>query len=179
MVKNFVALLLTLLLGNAAEARTAPAPQPPRKAVDIPRADIETALQTSASMPVSDRQLRVVDVNGEYNVAVAVVHRAKTAGREIDPGAAHKEITEIYHVVSGRGTLVTGGTLADAKDGPAANPLTGPTVQGKIVNGHIRVIGPGDVVVIPPDTPHQFTEVTDDIVYLAVRIYPHKILPLK
>jgi mannose-6-phosphate isomerase-like protein (cupin superfamily) len=179
MVRNFVALLLTLALVGGAEGRTARGPQPARRAVDIPNADIETALQMGASMPVSDRRLRLVAVDGEYNVAVAVVHRAKTAGRELDPGAAHKEITEIYHVVSGRGTLVTGGTLEEAKERPAANPLTGPTTQGKIINGRMRVVGPGDVIVIPPNTPHQFTEVTDDIVYLAIRIDPHKILPAK
>jgi mannose-6-phosphate isomerase-like protein (cupin superfamily) len=178
-MKNIVALLLSLLLMGAAEGRTARPPQLPRKAIDIPNANIETALQMSASTSVSDQQLRVVNVNGEYNVAVAIVHRAKTAGRELDPGAAHKEITEIYHVVSGRGTLVTGGMLEEAKDRTVANRLTGPTAQGKIMNGHMRIVGPGDVVVIPPNTPHQFTEVTDDIVYLAVRIDPHKILPAK
>ena len=39
-------------------------------------------------------------------------------------------------------------------------------------------IGPGDVVIIPPNTPHWFTEITtDQIVYLVVRVDPHKVLP--
>jgi cupin superfamily acireductone dioxygenase involved in methionine salvage len=35
-----------------------------------------------------------------------------------------------------------------------------------------------DVVIIPPNTPHWFSEiVSDQIVYLVVRVDPHKILP--
>jgi quercetin dioxygenase-like cupin family protein len=46
------------------------------------------------------------------------------------------------------------------------------------VNGTSRKIGPGDVVIIPPNTPHTFTEITsDEIVYVVVRIDPHKVLP--
>jgi hypothetical protein len=33
------------------------------------------------------------------------------------------------------------------------------------------------MVIIPPDTPHTFTEIaTDRIVYMVVRVDPHKIL---
>ena len=36
-------------------------------------------------------------------------------------------------------------------------------------------IGPGDVVIIPPNTPHWFSEITSDqIVYLVVRVDPTK-----
>jgi len=39
-------------------------------------------------------------------------------------------------------------------------------------------IGPGDAVIIPPNTPHWFSEITSDqIVYLVVRVDPHKVLP--
>jgi quercetin dioxygenase-like cupin family protein len=41
-----------------------------------------------------------------------------------------------------------------------------------------RKIGPGDVVIIPPNTPHWFSEISSDqIVYLVVRVDPHKVLP--
>ena len=54
-------------------------------------------------------------------------------------------------------------------------PSTG---GGPVQNGVTRKIGPGDVVVIPPNTPHWFTEITSDqIVYLVVRVDPHKVLP--
>jgi quercetin dioxygenase-like cupin family protein len=47
-----------------------------------------------------------------------------------------------------------------------------------VVGGHSRKIGPGDVVIIPPNTPPWFTEITSDqIVYLVVRVDPPKVLP--
>ena len=47
-----------------------------------------------------------------------------------------------------------------------------------MLGGHSCKIGSGDVVIIPPNTPHWFTEITtDQIVYLVVRVDPHKVLP--
>src|SRR6266851_760029 len=75
------------------------------------------------------------------------------------------------------------GTLNDPKEVPSSDEvvtvLNGPSTGGSgIQNGVSRKIGPGDVVIIPPNTPHWFSEIpTDQIVYLVVRIDPHKILP--
>jgi quercetin dioxygenase-like cupin family protein len=57
--------------------------------------------------------------------------------------------------------------------------LNGPSVTGgAILNGISRKVGPGDVVVIPPNTPHWFSEITSDqVVYLVIRVDPHKVLP--
>jgi hypothetical protein len=57
--------------------------------------------------------------------------------------------------------------------------LNGPSTGGGVVkDGVSRKVGPGDVVIIPPNTPHWFSEITSDqIVYLVVRVDPHKVLP--
>lgn len=57
--------------------------------------------------------------------------------------------------------------------------LNGPSTNGgAIQNGVSRRIGPDDVVIIPPNTPHWFSEITSDqIVYLVVPVDPHKELP--
>jgi quercetin dioxygenase-like cupin family protein len=57
--------------------------------------------------------------------------------------------------------------------------LTGPTSSGTgIENGDSRKVGPGDVIIIPPNTPHGFSEITSErIVYVVTRIDPHKVLP--
>src|ERR1700680_1094911 len=174
-----IGLLFALLLANPARAQHTPR----GKAVEINKAEIEATVQKTASAPVSDQQIRVVSINGDYNVGVGVVHRAKTAGRDIGGGIEHSQITEVYHVISGNGTLVTGGAIDNAKDTPAdslvVKVLNGPSRGGGAVqNGVSRKIGPGDVVIIPPNTPHWFTEITSDqIVYLVVRVDPHKVLP--
>ena len=179
---KLIALGLVLALASMVPAKTAPEPRqlPSGAAVDITNREIDTALEKTASQAVSDQQLRVVGIDREYNVSVGIVHRAKTAGREIGGAAEHSQITEIYHMISGEGTLVTGGTLEDAATRKGPNALTGPSRGGsRIRNGHMRNVGPGDVVIIPPNTPHQFTEVTSgEIVYLVVRVDPHKVLSM-
>ncbi len=184
-MKVVLALSLGFVLITQAHAQTAPPAQhlPRGAAVDITNAEILATVQKTATAPVSDQQIRVVSINGEYNVGVGVVHRAKTEGRDIGFGIEHSEITEIYHVISGTGTFVTGGTIENVKETPANSPvvttLNGPSAGGgKVIGGQSRKIGPGDVVIIPPNTPHWFTDIpSDQIVYLVVRVDPHKVLP--
>jgi mannose-6-phosphate isomerase-like protein (cupin superfamily) len=145
--------------------------------------DIMSAVEKTAKEPVNDSQIRVVSINGEYNVGVGVVHRAKTAGRDIGGGIEHSQITEVYHIISGNGTLALGGTIENAKATPADSPvvrvLNGPSSGGgRVVGGTSTRLGPGDVVIIPPNTPHWWTDIpTDQVVYLVVRMDPKKVLP--
>src|SRR5215510_4217896 len=181
---SMLAILFATLVANAEAQTQTPGPHLPRgTATDVPNADIKAAVQKTASSAVSDQQLRVVGINGEYNVGIGVVHRAKTAGRDPGGGIEHSQITEVYHVIEGNGTLVTGGTIENPRESPSDSQvvkvLNGPsTGGGPIQNGVSRRLGPGDVVIIPPNTPHWFSEITSDqIVYLVVRIDPHKVLP--
>jgi mannose-6-phosphate isomerase-like protein (cupin superfamily) len=145
--------------------------------------EIMAAVEKTAKDVVNDSQIRVVSINNEYNVGVGVVHRAKTAGRDIGGGIEHSEITEVYHIISGTGTLVLGGNIENAKATPAESPvvrvLNGPsTGGGRVVGGTGTTLGPGDVVIIPPNTPHWWTDIpTDQMVYLVVRMDPKKVLP--
>jgi mannose-6-phosphate isomerase-like protein (cupin superfamily) len=184
-MKTVLSLLFGFAIASQVQAQTAQQAQhlPRGTAVDITNAEILTTAQKTAAAPVSDQQIRVVSINGEYNVGVGVVHRAKTEGRDIGFGIEHSQITEIYHVISGNGTFVTGGTIENMRETPAESPvvttLNGPSSGGgKVIGGQSRKIGPGDVVIIPPNTPHWFTEITSDqIVYLVVRVDPRKVLP--
>lgn len=164
-----------------------PAPTPahlPRgSATDVSGTEIKAAVQKTAAAAVSDQQLRVVSINGEYNVGVGVVHRAKTEGRNPGGGIEHSQITEVYHIIEGTGTLVTGGAIENPKESPpdssVVKVLNGPSSGGGVIqNGVSRKVGPGDVVIIPPNTPHWFSEITSEqIAYLVIRIDPHKVLP--
>ena len=64
-------------------------------------------------------------------------------------------------------------------DSPDVKVLIGPSTDfTALVNGVSRKVGPGDVFLIPPNTPHWFSEIdSDQIVYLQIRIDPHKVLP--
>src|SRR5215471_7639340 len=150
-------------------------------ATDIKNADIQALAKSMSSMPGGDQLLRVSSINnGEYNVGVAVVHRAKAAS--LNASLEHSQITEIYHVISGSGTMVSDGTIENAKDSTDANTLAvvGPSSGGgKIIGGRSRKIGAGDVVIVPPNTPHGWSEVSEELVYLVVRMDPKKVLKPK
>jgi mannose-6-phosphate isomerase-like protein (cupin superfamily) len=124
--------------------------------------------------------VRVIDAGG-YNLAVGVIHR-----RETPPGVAavHHKVTEVYHVTDGSGTLVTGGTMVDAKERPADSTSVkledGPGASGTSIRGGIaQHIKTGDVVIIPAGAPHWFSKIDGSITYIVVRFDPNRLLALK
>ena len=140
--------------------------------------------QKSADQPVNDTQVAVLDVNNsEYHVGVGIVHRSKASvSTPAGGGVEHSDITEVYYIISGNATLNTGGGIKDLKDPQpgAPNSPSGPTSRGGEITGGVnKAVGPGDVVVIPPNTPHRFSKIdSDEIVYVVVRPDPHKVLPV-
>jgi mannose-6-phosphate isomerase-like protein (cupin superfamily) len=179
--------LLTFLLALFAAAPEVAAPQQAvptassLPAIFVSAEDIQANLNgapDSATNPLPN--VRVVDAGG-YNVAVGVIHRPETP-----PGVAavHFKVTEIYHVMDGAGTLVTGGSMVDAKTRPAdaisVRLEDGPGASGKAIQGGVtRRIKAGDVVVIPAGVPHWFSAIEESITYVVVRVDPDRILATK
>jgi mannose-6-phosphate isomerase-like protein (cupin superfamily) len=149
-----------------------------RSAVDITNGDIRATIKTAPADGVMDQQIRVVDI-GTYNVAVGVLHRAAKAKQT---AISHSQVTEVYHIIEGAGTLVTGGEMLDPTPSPAdgntVKVLVGPSTGGtSIRGGQSRRVGPGDVIVIPPGVAHWFSAVESDMNYLVVRIDAEHVLP--
>ena len=124
-----------------------------------------------------DSQIKVADM-GNYNVGVGILHRGKTAtsGSAGVSAFSHDQVTEVYYIISGSGTLVTGGTMVNARPQDLAE-LAGPSMSGRIQNGHSRPVGPGDIVIIPPGVPHGFSAIDDHVDYLSVRVDADHVLP--
>ena len=141
--------------------------------------DIQAYLKHAEGSVVSDQSIRMVDI-GPYQVGVGVVHRVAGPQGAIE----HSKITEVYHVLEGAGTLVTGGTIPDGKPSPAESQvvtvLNGPSTDGSTIQGGVsRRIKAGDVVIIPPNTPHWWSAIEGKIEYLVVRMDPEKVVRLK
>jgi mannose-6-phosphate isomerase-like protein (cupin superfamily) len=73
--------------------------------------------------------------------------------------SVHDDLTEIYNVVGGSGTFVTGGTFASAQDRTAG-----------IKGGVARHVQAGDFIVLPPGTPHWFSKIDGSITYVETRL---------
>src|SRR5271155_5808075 len=84
-------------------AQTAAAPGARGTATVITAAEIQAlAEKQPATTPLSDQLLRVLDINeGEYNVGVAIVHRAKVAESALPNALEHSQIAEVYIMLSG------------------------------------------------------------------------------
>jgi mannose-6-phosphate isomerase-like protein (cupin superfamily) len=174
------AALLLLLSTAGLTAQTPTTPKQPRGAATDVSHDTFQATVKKMTAAVSDIQLRVVGIENQPNIGIGVVRRTKPGGAN---SIEHSQITEIYYVTEGAATLVTGGTMENpreaAADSQVVTVLNGPSTNGgKIAGGVSRTVGVGDVVVIPPNTPHWFSEITSgQIVYLVVRVDPNKVLP--
>src|SRR5579862_9191701 len=81
-------------------------------ATDITAAAIQAFVKALPRDAVSDRPIRVVDVGG-YRVGIYGVFRPKASVQE---AILHEtKVAEVYQMMEGAGTLVTGGTIADGK----------------------------------------------------------------
>jgi mannose-6-phosphate isomerase-like protein (cupin superfamily) len=165
---------LVLLTFGVALAQTAP-----KEAIDITNAEIQEVLKHASPQAV-DQQLRVVDM-GKYNLAVGIIHRGPTKDGGPITGIAHDQTTETYIIVSGTGTLVTGGTMANPKPIPETSTaykiLNGPSTTGAVTGATSRKVIPGDIIIIPAGVFHGWTGITDHVDYLSVRPDPDKVLP--
>jgi mannose-6-phosphate isomerase-like protein (cupin superfamily) len=131
---------------------------------------------------VTDQQVRSLDI-GKANVQIALVRRGKLDAPGPRSVAEHDLVTEVYYVLSGSGTNVTGPALIDAERRPADNravrALNGPGQNAAGIRGAVeQKLEAGDVLVIPAGTGHQFTKIEDHITYLMVRFDPDKVVPL-
>ncbi len=70
-----------------------------------------------------------------------------------------QDVTEIYQILEGSGTYVTGGTIPDPDNRTAG-----------IEGGESHDVKPGDFIVIPPGTAHWFSKINGQITYLEVRL---------
>ena len=168
---NCTATAMVLAYGTSVSAQSAPT-----SATDITREQIQTVL---ASMGESiDRQLKIADIGGGENVGVGILHRDGDNDTDgAHRGIIHAQVTEVYIILSGGGTLLTGGDIIDPTEPSAGSILIGPTFSGQSRNGQSREISEGDVVVIPAGVLHAWTLIPDEVTYLSVRVDPDLVLP--
>lgn len=81
------------------------------------------------------------------------------------PASVHEREAEMFYVVEGSGTLVTGGTLHDEKRTNAEN-LSGSAIDG----GTRRKVLKGDWVIVPEKTAHWFTELDGTLVLMSIHL---------
>jgi mannose-6-phosphate isomerase-like protein (cupin superfamily) len=149
----------------------------------IPVDELNAYTKKAIAEGLIDQQVRDIDI-GKARVGIGMVYRGKLDAPNPDSVAEHDQISEVYHIISGSGTLVLGPDITNRQRRPATQKtvveFNGPGNNGsEILNGTSRKLKAGDVVVIPAGTGHWFTEIPDHLNYLMIRFDPDKVTPLK
>jgi mannose-6-phosphate isomerase-like protein (cupin superfamily) len=158
-------------------------------AVYIPKSELDAYNQRAIEHKLVDQQVRSVDV-GKVQVGIGSIYRGKlgqAVGLEntvAEAVAEHEQVSEVYYVIEGSATLLTGPDLVDTKPRPSTlktvREQNGPGFSARsIKNPEVHELKAGDMIIIPAGTGHWFTKIDDHIRYVMVRLDPDKILPLK
>ena len=173
-----LALSTTASARNEATTRSAATP-----ATFVGANEINAAIERDSAGAFSDSPLRVAAIESKYNVGIAVVRRTRVTGRMLPDALVHDDVADVYHIIEGEGVRVTGGALRSGKPVTAARVVAeiGPSSAGQsIAGGTTHRVAPGDIVIIPPQTPHGFADITTPrIVYTIIRIDPQQVLELR
>ena len=169
----------------------AQAPNPTCKhcsATYVPKSELDAYRQRAITNKIIDQQVRCVDI-GKAQIGIGMVYRGKLTpgsgtGETGEAVAEHDQVSEVYYIIEGSATLMTGPDLVDAEPRPSTlvtvKEQNGPGFNAKsIKNPETHELKAGDMIVIPAGTGHWFTKIDDHITYAMVRIDPDKILPLK
>lgn len=174
--KTITGLLAAVALGSVWWSPKLASAQTPLVATDITREEVETVLENMIGVSI-DRQLKIADIGGE-NVGVGILHRTSEHDTDgVPTGLVHAYVTEVYVILSGGGTLLTGGELSNTTEPSEGSILIGPTFSADSSGGVVREIEEGDIVIIPAGLMHTWTEIPDHVTYLSVRVDPDLHLP--
>ncbi len=97
-------------------------------------------------------QLAPYNANLEYRASVG-------------PAAIHEKEAEVFYVIDGTATMVTGGKLADEKRTNPEN-LSGTGIEG----GESRNVAKGDFIIVPENTAHWFSKIDGVLVLMTLHV---------
>jgi mannose-6-phosphate isomerase-like protein (cupin superfamily) len=160
---RFPALVVTLVLSASALLA-----QDQPSATVVSSAQVESTMKHSVENNILDTKMTERLVKGGL-VRVGIVHRKNTEAKPL----MHEQLTEIYQILEGSGTITTGGAMPDPKpvsDPPNLGPT--PSFQGDAVGGTSRKVGPKDILIVPAGMPHRFTQLDGPISYVIYRFEP-------
>lgn len=148
------ALLIVLVAGAAAAQTPAPPPTDRTRASQFTAADLQAAL---AKLP-TDRPASSVRV---FSLAPYNVNVEQRQPRQ-QGASLHEAQAELFYVIDGSATLLTGGTLV-------GGTRNGTNLQGTGIEGGTRQrFSKGDFLIVPSGLAHQFVDITAPIQLMAI-----------
>jgi len=161
-MRSFViitALALAIMAAAAVIAAQQPAPQAATSEMKTyaSAADVQALITQKKAGPLL--AAAPYSVNMEYRATVG-------------PAAVHEREAEIFYIIDGTGTLVTGGKLVNETRTNPTN-LSGTGVEG----GSSRTVSKGDFILVPEGTPHWFSKIGGDGALVDMSIHVPRPVP--
>lgn len=159
-----IGLAFTLLA--AAALANQPAPQPPPQSTGKPTKTFTSAADLTALIAKAKGERK----EGQPTVAEPMLELGSYDGHleyraSVGNAAVHEKEAELFYVIDGSATLVTGGKLVNEKRTDATN-LNGSAIEG----GTPRNIAKGDWVLVPENTPHWFSPINGVVVVFSMHV---------
>jgi len=147
-MKSLIVAMFVAVSAVSAVAQ-APAPTDRTKATHYPAADLKAALgKLPTDRPAASVRVFTLD---PYNVAVE-----QRQPRE-QGASSHDDRAEMFYVIEGSGTMLTGGKISDGKQ-------SGTNFQGTKIDGGTRIVfNAGDFIMVPSGVPHQFVDLKSPV----------------
>lgn len=152
---------LALILVTAAAMAQRPAKQAPQ-----PPKTYTSAKEVVAMMAKAKTERKQDQSNFIQNLLRLAPYSANLEYRAaVGPAATHEKEAELFYVIDGSGTLVTGGKLVGETRTNADN-LSGTAIQG----GTSQNVAKGDFAIVPENTPHWFSKINGTLVLMSLHV---------
>ena len=132
--------------------------------------EIAATLKQSIANNTVDQPIKLTEIPGGHKASLALLRRTKAETSAL----IHDYVTEIYQIVEGSGTLVSGGSLEDPKENDLTRVNAGMSHTGTHRGGESRKVKAKDVIIVPAGMAHRFSELDGPIVYLVYRFEPKR-----
>jgi mannose-6-phosphate isomerase-like protein (cupin superfamily) len=132
--------------------------------------EIAATLKQSIANNTVDSPIKLAEIPGGHKASVALLRRTKAETSAL----IHDYVTEIYEIVDGSGTLITGGSLEDPKESDLTRVNAGMSHTGVHRGGESRKVKAKDVIIVPAGMAHRFSELDGPITYLVYRFEPKR-----
>jgi mannose-6-phosphate isomerase-like protein (cupin superfamily) len=149
--------LITLLVASAALAQQ---PAVPDMKLFASSADVQALIANAKKIRTEGQALVSQPI-----VALAPYRASLEYRASIGTAAIHEKEAELFYVIDGTATLVTGGKIVNEK---RINPdnLNGTAIEG----GASRPVAKGDFFMVPEGTAHWFSEIQGVLVLMTLHL---------
>jgi mannose-6-phosphate isomerase-like protein (cupin superfamily) len=152
---RFPAAIALVAVAAMAQQKGAPAPKMYSSAADVAALIAKSKSERKEGQAIVTQRilsLAPYNANLEYRGSVG-------------PAAVHEKEAEMFYVIDGSATMMTGGKLVSETRTNAEN-LSGTAIEG----GESRSIAKGDFVIVPEGVPHWFSAINGTLVLMSVHV---------